>query len=141
MKEYNNWITLRKYNNFPSTYGWSYPGNVLRGLSAITGGLTPYNAAYFEYTFASQIQTLINEVWRLNTVLAPVAGKRPYQSTDGPDAASPYGLGEEYDEIANYFGCQSGSLPDASNTPTNLPFKTVYECLIDVIDRLENLEA
>jgi len=141
MREFNNWLTLRKYNNFPATYGWAYPDNVVRGLSSLTAGITPYNAAYFEYSVYSQIQTLINQLWKIETVLAPVAGKRPYKATTGPDGSNPYGLGNDFDEITNYFGCQPSNLPDASNTPTNLPFKTVYEILVDFADRLESLET
>ena len=131
MANNRNWISLRTVNNFPQTYGFGYGSDPRRGLSNIVQGLTPLNALWFENTIFSQIHTLLNEVWRIETTLAPVAGKYPYTAGPGPDATNDYGTGSANDEIANWFGSQTGTLSDAYMVPENLPYKNVFENLMD----------
>lgn len=124
-----NWDILKLYDTHSGQAGWGYSGDVLRGLSQITPGLTPGNAMWYEGTIISMLSALINAVWELTTVLAPVGGKRPVNTGEASNISYPSNLTD--DKINHWFGSQdpSSNLPTNWLYPSNLPYKTVFENL------------
>jgi hypothetical protein len=131
MANFNDWKSLNKLNNYSSQNGWGFVDDRARALSNIIPGITNANSQWIEATVFSQIGTLIDGLWQLTTCVAPVGGKYPYRDyiIDASDpSAVPSGTG---DTAAWWFGSQDSTMLDSLKVPENLPYRNVFENLMD----------
>lgn len=135
MSDFGTWSWLRTYNSDGTIQGWGYSGNRERALSGIVPGLTMGNSLWFEATIFRQIGTLIDEIQRIETVLAPVAGKYPV-NTGEPSSVS-YPSNPADDVLTHWFGSQGNKLDPSDLYPSNIPYMNVFECLVNIFQRLD----
>jgi len=136
MSDFGNWNNLRTYNTFTGGAGWGFIGDREVALSGIVPGVTPNNSQWYYQTIYRQIGTLIDEIWRLQTLLAPVAGKYPVNGGEPSNVQYPSNISD--DVITHWFGSQNGdNYPDPSLYPNAIVYKTVFENLAHIFDRLD----